>query len=265
MADDDLVYDIAKIESEYCYETGQRNTDGRQICGSKKSSWPHNPEPCQSIHLYSNGRCHKHGGPTPSGLAHPNYKHGYHSKYLARLPTRMAGSYEQALLEDDPHDLRPEIALLTAMIEDAIGKLNVGESGQWLVRVQRAVKRFDTAVSRGDETGIIEAAQKMREVVNGGVAYAEAVNEVAGLVEQKRKTAETDARRQRRAEDIFTKEKAWLMLGFIDTAVHDAVHTHTEGKVARRILTDYAQRLRQLIQPITDVPDEDEPGIEVVD
>lgn len=265
MRDNDTVYDIAKIEAEYCYEVGQRDAEGNQFCGSKKAGWPHDPTPCQSRHLYPNGRCKKHGGPTPSGLAHHNLKHGSYSRYLPHLPTRMAGSYEVAMLDDDPHDLRPELHLLTAMIEDAIGKLHLGESGQWIVRVQRAVKRFDTAVSQADEAGIIEAAQKMREVVSSGVSYAEAVGEIAGLIEQKRKTAETDSRRQRRAEDIFTKEKAWLMLGFIDSALHEAVYAHADGKLARKILTDYSKRIRQLIKPITDVPDEDEPIIEVVD
>ena len=265
MRDNDIVYDIAAIEEEYCYEVGQRGPDGRQICGSKKSSWPHDPQPCQSNHLYSNGRCQMHGGPSPKGLAHPSFKTGATSRYMVRLPTRMQGNFEAALLDDDPHDLRPELALLTAMIEDSIGKLTVGESGQWMTRVQRAVKRFDTAVNAGDEKGIIEAAQKMREVANNGVLYAEAVNEVGQLIEQKRKTAETDARRARRAEDTFNKEKAWILLRYIDSALHDACYAHADGRTARAILTDYAKRLRQIMQPIAEVPEDDEAIIEVVD
>src|SRR5260370_32193822 len=41
---------------------------------------------CQETKLYSNGACHKHGGPTPSGIFSPHITNGRRSKFLPFTP-----------------------------------------------------------------------------------------------------------------------------------------------------------------------------------
>lgn len=52
---------------------------GQAICGAKTRSG----KPCKRSPTYQ-GRCHLHGGKSLPGIAHPNYKHGWYSKYSFR-------------------------------------------------------------------------------------------------------------------------------------------------------------------------------------
>ncbi|MFP5265567.1 MAG: HGGxSTG domain-containing protein [Blastocatellia bacterium] len=50
-----------------------------RICGARTRAGT----PCKRRPNFT-GRCSKHGGKSLAGIAHPNYKHGFYSKYLPR-------------------------------------------------------------------------------------------------------------------------------------------------------------------------------------
>lgn len=53
-----------------------------QICGAKTRAGM----PCKRLARQPQGRCKLHGGCSLYGIAHPNFKHGRRSRYLAGLP-----------------------------------------------------------------------------------------------------------------------------------------------------------------------------------
>lgn len=69
----------------------------------------------------SNGKCRTHGGATPIGIAHPNYKLGRYSKGLSSL---LGTRFADALSDSKLGELSAEIALVGAHIEDRIEKLH---------------------------------------------------------------------------------------------------------------------------------------------
>jgi hypothetical protein len=50
-----------------------------KICGAKTRAGT----PCKR-HPTLQGRCNLHGGKSLPGITHPNYKHGWYSKYMHR-------------------------------------------------------------------------------------------------------------------------------------------------------------------------------------
>ncbi len=85
--------------------------------------------PCENPAM-ENGRCRKHGGATPSGVASSRFKHGRYSKHL---PTRLIDRYEETLADGQLTSLKDEIALVDLRIADTIEGLDTGESGElWM-------------------------------------------------------------------------------------------------------------------------------------
>src|SRR5215207_6088014 len=78
----------------------------------------------------ANGRCRMHGGLTPRGTDLPQFVHGRYSK---SLPDRMVERYEQALADEERHDLADEIALAEMKVDDLLAGIKHGESDRlWL-------------------------------------------------------------------------------------------------------------------------------------
>ena len=67
-----------------------------------------------------NGRCYRHGGATPSGPASPHFLHG---RYSNVLPARLRERFEVAQQDPDLFNLRAEIGLVDARIEEMLGGL----------------------------------------------------------------------------------------------------------------------------------------------
>lgn len=93
----------------------------------------------------ANGRCRMHGGASLKGTDLPQFKSGRYSK---SLPDRLVGRFQEALSDEERHDLRDEIALAEAKIFDLLSGMARGESDEarawndverWMARKQRLV------------------------------------------------------------------------------------------------------------------------------
>src|SRR5690349_13713695 len=91
------------------------------ICGAKTKTGA----PCKGAPM-PNGRCRLHGGKTPSGIASPQYKTGRYSRVL---PTRLQSRYDAARTDAALLELRDDISLLDARLEDLLSRVDTGESG----------------------------------------------------------------------------------------------------------------------------------------
>ena len=112
----------------------------RQLCGARTRKGT----PCQNAAM-ENGRCRMHGGKVPRGAELPQFAHGRYSK---SMPDRLAERYEEALSDEERHDLRDEIALAETKIADLLASIerSADESlawqdvERWIARKQRAVE-----------------------------------------------------------------------------------------------------------------------------
>jgi hypothetical protein len=159
----------------------------KHACGAKTRKGT----PCQNP-MMKNGRCRMHGGATPRGTDLPQFRHGRYSK---SLPDNLAGRYEEALTDEERHDLRDEIALSEAKIFDLLLGMKLGEFDE-----ARAWKDMDRWMARKQRLVVVDArrAQERREMVS----VEESMAMVAALVDAVRRNVQDEGTRRAIAEDI---------------------------------------------------------------
>lgn len=94
-----------------------RNERKQRICGAHPK-WARGP--CRAASLYQNGRCHYHGGPTPSGIASVHYRTG---RWSTALNGKRREHYLSAKDDPDLMDLGRPLALLDTNVAEAVERL----------------------------------------------------------------------------------------------------------------------------------------------
>jgi hypothetical protein len=178
-----------------------------RLCGAKTRKGT----PCQNPAM-KNGRCRMHGGATPRGTDLPQFRHGRYSK---SLPDKLVGRYEEALTDEERHDLRDEIALAEAKIYDLLLGMKRGEFDE-----ARAWKDVDRWTVRKQRLVVVDArlARERREMVSA----EEVMALVAALLDAVKRNVEDQDTRRAIAEDIRQIAEGG---GVVIPSDRDAEHT----------------------------------------
>jgi hypothetical protein len=168
-----------------------------------------------------NGRCRLHGGKSLGSLASPSLKTGRYSKYL---PARMVGRYHEAQADADLLALREEIALLDSRIVDVLARVDTGESGHLWTNLKDAAAALMDARRRGDTEATADALNSMLSLIRNGHQDYAAWQDVRGLLEQRRRTVESERKRLVEMQQNITVEKAMLLVGAIGGIIKAHVH-----------------------------------------
>ena len=195
-----------------------------------------NQRQCRSHAMRGMDVCRMHGGQSLRGPAHPNFRTGRYSKVL---PTRILARYREAEQDADLTSLRSELALVDARMGDLLARVDTGESGAlWraMLQAHRACKRY---TERGHVAKMREALADVESRLDAGVLDYEAWREIQALIEQRRKLADSEARRLVMLQQMISAEQLTVLLGVIVEIV--ARHI-TDRQVLSKIATDL-QRL----------------------
>lgn len=115
------------------------NTDSpeKAICGAMNRAG----EPCKRSPM-PNGRCSKHGGMTPAGVASPHFKHGKYSKYL---PTRLKTTFDEATKQEPGAmmDHSAEMALYNSRLVELITALDTETAAEQVGKIRRLWQEFN--------------------------------------------------------------------------------------------------------------------------
>ena len=151
-----------------------------------------------------------HRGKAAVGIAAGNFKTGRYSK---NLPTRMLEKYQEARTDGDLLALRDDIALVDSRLEDMLGRVDTGESGEmWasllssLEECKKQRHKLDNARRTQDqkkildaESGLTDALDTMEVLAQAGLSDYAAWGEIRSLLEQRRRTARVSVRRAERS------------------------------------------------------------------
>jgi hypothetical protein len=96
--------------------------------------------------------CYHHGGKTPRGEALPQTKH---MGYSRSIPRRLASRYEEAIANQELHDLRHEIGVAETMIADRLEAMEHKESDRLWVVLRRLVRALEKAEDQESEDRIL--------------------------------------------------------------------------------------------------------------
>ena len=211
----------------------------RKACGAKTRSGG----TCKQSPM-PNGRCRMHGGPTPSGMAAPSYKHGRYSKYL---PSNVADKYREALNDPDLTHLREELALIDVMLGEKLEKLHAGESTDFWARMLGEIKTYRVALQKQNSDGYAgrepdEILDRIEELASRGAVVLDIFSQIQPMLEQRRKTAESENKRIKELNQTFTAEQA---VAFV-RQLGDSVKRHvTDPKQLAAISEDFTRALNR--------------------
>ena len=205
---------------------------GKKCKGHSKSR---NGEPCENFAMHGRDVCRPHGGRTPRGLASPHYKSGKYSRYL---PTKLAADYEEARAHPEIHSLLDEIALGESRLRALLKRQETSDLGHAWVELSSTWEQFITARTAGDTEGMRKALDKATAIIPKGRQDYLLWQNILDVVKT---VADLRLKEHKRLVDLdlmMTQEKAALLFGLLQQAVHKAVTAHVDARLARRIFAD---------------------------
>src|SRR5215211_19820 len=176
--------------------------------------------PCKNPAM-ANGRCRMHGGLTPRGVELPQFRTGRYSK---SVPDRLISRYQEALQDEERHDLADEIALAETKVDDILARMEQGESGELWLRLRDLERRVRRAT--GDQRASLLG--EMFNLIRRGAQDEVMWREVERWVTRKQRVVETDMRVAKDKQEMVSAEEVMaLMAGILDSIKRHVVDQAT--------------------------------------
>lgn len=212
--------------------------DGKAICGAQRSNQERGLR-CHAKPLKGALRCKMHGGSTLRGPAQPSYKDGQTSRYvgLHRLQQRA----DAALADPDFLSLRPELALVDAMLADRWETLEQGGNDDLWETLDKQVMAFKGAMASGDVRKMRASISDIEHTVGKGNSEAMARKEIRELIKDRQRLAESMQKTLVNLKQTVTVQQTLELLQQVIMVVADTVSDRREtSEVMRKIaaLTD---------------------------
>lgn len=162
--------------------------NGKPICGAQRNNQPYGTR-CMARPVKGAIRCKKHGGEALRGPATPQYKDGRQSRYVGvhRLQQRA----DAALADPDFLSLRPELALIDAMLAERWETLEQGGNDDLWEVLEKQVMAFKGAMAAGDVRKMRSTISDIEHTVGKGNSEAQARKEVRELIKDRQRLAES--------------------------------------------------------------------------
>lgn len=174
-----------------------------------------------------------HGGKSLVGIAHPNFTEGRITK---NLPSRLAASFQASNSDPDLLNLRREVSLTDSRIDDLLGRVDSGESGELWRSVRATFTEAEKQRSRWDRNigsvegekakqSFFEAFEMIGVLTAEGIQDYQAWDEVNKMIDQRLRLAETETKRLEKMGRMVTADRAMTMVaalvGLVKTHVSD--------------------------------------------
>jgi hypothetical protein len=201
-------------------------------CGAKTR---HGTGRCGSWPVKGRNRCRMHGGKTPVGTACKHFRSG---RYSAYVPARLRARYEQAQADAELLSLRSEVALVDARLAELLSRVDSGESGQLWADLKKAHQEFTVAKRGQDVARMRTALARVEHLIDRAVDDHQAWAEIAELLEQRRRLAESEQKRLVSLQQMMHVEDALLLV----RRLSDIITVHiADRKILSAILVDMQQ------------------------
>ena len=193
-------------------------------------------KPCEETKLKPNGRCRQHGGDTPSGPASPHFVHGRYSK---ALPVRLWERFEASQRDPDLLNLRAELSLVDARIEELLGRASSVDAGRVLREAHDAFQASRKAKAAKQPDTARKALARVGRLLRAGSGAEETWDELPKTIELRKKLAEAEAKRLKDLHQVVTVERVMVFVA----AIYHSIKQHVDDRQALRAIADDLQRL----------------------
>jgi len=159
----------------------------------------------------------------------PQFRTGRYSK---SVPDRLISRYQEALQDEERHDLADEIALAETKVDDILARMEQGESGELWLRLRDLERRVRRAT--GDQRASLLG--EMFNLIRRGAQDEVMWREVERWVTRKQRVVETDMRVAKDKQEMVSAEEVMaLMAGILDSIKRHVVDQATRKALARDI------------------------------
>lgn len=226
--------------SENLWETF--TPEGKQVCGAKNRSVK-NPY-CNKPPTKGRNRCKLHGGHSPRGIAHPRFEHG---KYSRSIIGNLAGKYEQALADERLLEMRDDIALTDARIQDMLERIDSGENGQTWRDMKKVYKELRRSATQNDQQAFISSLNHMGNLIDSGINEWRQWDELSKAQKHKLDMVVSERKYLESKQQMLTAEEAMAMIAHIVSVVKHEVLTHVEKEIGDKLLASISMKVTQYV------------------
>ena len=203
----------------------------------------HSGQQCKRAAVNGTTKCDMHGGNSLRGPAHPNWKHGRHSKIL---PARLRERYESSLADPKTLELLDGIALIDARLEDVLKRVDTGEAGRLWKKLQELRAEYYEVM--GDPVQERRVLFSILSLIERGYADWAAWEDARGLIRDRLNLVSAEQKRRLHAQQTLSLEQGYVL----NDLLVDSVRRHvTDVKVLNAIATDW--RRLSILQGFTEV------------
>lgn len=177
---------------------------------------------CTSPPKRGKTRCRMHGGSSRSGIAHPNFKHGFYAKDTIGS---LGADYSAARQHPDLISHIEEVALTTARVSELLRQLrDVDTLPSWdrVASAHAALTTFQESQKTRDVSAMMDSLTTMKADLAALMDGREAAAQITGIWAQlmpmltlHRKLVDSESRRRKDAQEMITKEKVLAIVGFV--------------------------------------------------
>lgn len=227
------------------------NEDGKPICGAQRSGMP--GVRCQRLPMKGTLRCPKHGGKSLKGEVAPAYKDG---RYLNRYngAHRLQARMESALADPEYLSLRPELAMIDAMLSERWERLEEGGNDDLWNTLEKQFLQFKGAMASGDVRKMRSTISDIEHTVSLGSSEALARQEIRELIKDRQRLAESMQKTLISLKQTVTVEQTILMLQEVIHIVSGTVSDRKEvSEVMRKIVAVTQRKGEELPVPTREV------------
>lgn len=245
----------ADFKPESYFPSDHPKWAGRPRC----TAWNSNHgRQCNKPAMVGKTKCERDGGKTPSGVESPHFKTGAYSKYL---PKGLRQDYEAALADPQWLTLRREIAVIDARLAELFRDIESRQGKSSWEAVEQQVQAMEAAAGQYRETvknkdwarmgtlflSIEAGINSLGQIVRDGIDSSGPWVEVYGLIDQRRKLVESEAKRRIELRQTITKERALLLVGAMVEQFRQVIASFCEPAKASQIMLETGHRVQKLI------------------
>jgi hypothetical protein len=197
--------------------------------------------PCARAPMKGRTRCRNHGGMSPAGPAHYEFRHGRYSKYLRG---DVLEATERHLNNADQLAQAERIALLEGMLVGALKDAMAGGGGEAWRHLNDKRLAFRRARSNGQAELALQFVDEMCEIIEGGHAALLARQEALDIVERLRKLTESERRRRVEDRTMVTAEEVAAVLGTMGALLYEHVRDDDDRQKVVNGMVAYVTDMR---------------------
>ncbi len=196
--------------------------------------------------------CAIHGGKSLRGPEHPNWKGGRRSSLVNYLPERLIPRYKELEGDEDLLSIREEVVLVDVRLRDVLGRVDSGESGALWQEIKECWADYQKAKWDGQPHKVFAQEEKLKGLIERGLADRAAWDEVRSLADQKARLARAEQQRLKELEAMVPVDRALVFMQGVVNSVTAHAPRDASGELtpeSRRMLAGVYADIKRLLNP----------------